>query len=245
MRRRKVRWVLGSRAAIGAVFVAVGGPATAARLIDGSDIKPGTIESRQLADGAVTPSKLSRRVRRALAGRAGPAGRNGANGAPGPQGPQGPQGAAGAPGADGAMDLLDSAGRRIGTFVGFWSSNYYAAMNAEGAMLVYDPYPSGSNYPSAYNSGSLYYKLPGCAGTAYTNVGSYGLALPTIIDSPPTPGSVLYQPLPGTPESFTSQSYRSTSGCTTSSSGQSAMLPVRAAGTVPSVTRPLYIAPAN
>lgn len=112
-------------------------------------------------------------------------------------------------------------------------------------MLVYDPYPSGSNYPSAYNSGSLYYKAPGCVGTPYVNVSSYGLALPTLIDSPPGPGSTIYQPLPGTPESFTAQSSRSASTCTTSSSGASTMLPVKAAGVVPSVARPLRIVPAG
>lgn len=41
-----------------ALFVALGGPAQAARLIDGSDIKPGTVGSRQLKDRSIKPRDL-------------------------------------------------------------------------------------------------------------------------------------------------------------------------------------------
>jgi hypothetical protein len=42
-----------------ALFVALGGPAQAARLIDGSKIKPGTVASKQLKDRSVKPRDLS------------------------------------------------------------------------------------------------------------------------------------------------------------------------------------------
>ena len=83
--------------ALVALFVALDGPAVAARLVSGAQIKDGTV---QLKD-------LSRKARTALAGRAGPPGpqgvpgQPGAPGATGDAGPAGPQGTAGAVGAAG------------------------------------------------------------------------------------------------------------------------------------------------
>ena len=55
-----------SAIAIAALFVALGGPAQAARLINGSDIKKGTVGSKQVKDRSIEPRDLSRRAVRAL-----------------------------------------------------------------------------------------------------------------------------------------------------------------------------------
>src|ERR1700755_1740869 len=49
-----------------ALFVALGGPAQAARLINGSAIKPGTVGSRQLKDHTIKRRDLSNAAVRAL-----------------------------------------------------------------------------------------------------------------------------------------------------------------------------------
>jgi hypothetical protein len=49
-----------------ALFVALGGPAQAKRLIDGSDIKRGTVGSKQLKDRSVAERDLARKTVRAL-----------------------------------------------------------------------------------------------------------------------------------------------------------------------------------
>jgi hypothetical protein len=52
--------------AIAALFVALGGPAHAARLIDGKDLKPGSVASKQVKDHSIAPRDLSKRAVRAL-----------------------------------------------------------------------------------------------------------------------------------------------------------------------------------
>ncbi|MCB0870317.1 MAG: collagen-like protein [Solirubrobacterales bacterium] len=107
-----------------ALFVAVGGTATAASgLISGKKIKPKTITAKQLKRGAVgtkqirnkaiSGAKLKPALRKKLNRTGGPAGPTGATGAagakglpglpgtPGPIGPKGPKGATGAKGATG------------------------------------------------------------------------------------------------------------------------------------------------
>jgi hypothetical protein len=49
-----------------ALFVAVGGPAQAARLIDGGDIKKGTVGSKQVRDRSIKPRDLTRGAVRSL-----------------------------------------------------------------------------------------------------------------------------------------------------------------------------------
>jgi hypothetical protein len=56
----------GTVIAIVALFVAVGGPAEAARLIDGDDIKRGTVGSKQIKDRSVKPRDLTRDAVRTL-----------------------------------------------------------------------------------------------------------------------------------------------------------------------------------
>jgi hypothetical protein len=226
-------------------FLAIGGPVVADKLITGRDLAPGTIGSRELANGAVSGRKLSRALRRSLQGRDGAAGRNGANGANGAQGPQGPQGPQGAQGPAGAFNVVDASGRVLGLFAGFYSSGYPQVYTAAGAILTWDT-SIGTNYPTNIPTTQLYYKLPGCAGTAYANYGSsYPFQSGIVLESPPVPGSAVYVMLPGTPESFRYESYKTSSGCTTTSSTTSNQLPVRSAGTVPAVQKPLSLAPAG
>jgi hypothetical protein len=52
--------------ALAALFVALGGPARAARLIRGADIKKGTITSKQVKNGSLAARDLSRRAVRSL-----------------------------------------------------------------------------------------------------------------------------------------------------------------------------------
>jgi hypothetical protein len=49
-----------------ALFVALGGPAEAQRLLSGSDIKKGTITSKQVKDGSLQAVDLARKARRSL-----------------------------------------------------------------------------------------------------------------------------------------------------------------------------------
>ena len=49
-----------------ALFVALGGPAEAQRLLSGGDIQKGTITSREVKDGSLAAADLSRKARRAL-----------------------------------------------------------------------------------------------------------------------------------------------------------------------------------
>jgi hypothetical protein len=239
MGKRNLRWALTALVAIGVAFVALGGPAAAKHFIDGGSIKPGTVGGTQLADGSVSASKLTRRLRRTLVGRAGAAGKNGANGANGAQGPTGPRGAAG------AFDVADTQGRTLGQFVGWYAPGYVQIYTADGAIITYDPNVA-TNYLYSAGGATLYYKQAACAGTAYS---FYNSSLPLqaaiVLDSPPGPGSRIYVTLAGTPENFTYQSYRSISGCTTSSSSTSNMLPVNQAGVVPAVQKPLQLIPAS
>jgi hypothetical protein len=83
-----------------ALFVALGTTGMAARgLLDGADIKPGSIGARQLRNGAITKAKLAPglvlRGPQGLQGIPGPQGVPGIAGAPGPAGANGPPGASG------------------------------------------------------------------------------------------------------------------------------------------------------
>jgi hypothetical protein len=49
-----------------ALFVALGGPAQAKRLVNGGDIKKGTVRSKQIKDGTIAMRDINRTVRRQL-----------------------------------------------------------------------------------------------------------------------------------------------------------------------------------
>ena len=78
-----------------ALFVALGGSATAAFVVTGQAIKNGTVTGEDLKNRTLGKKKLSKRVLRALRGAPG------LSGAPGPAGPQGAQGPKGDPGPPG------------------------------------------------------------------------------------------------------------------------------------------------
>src|SRR5437868_7078983 len=128
MRKRNLRWALTALVAIGVAFVALGGPVVAKNFIDGGDIAPGTVGGRQIADGAISVRKLSRRAKRALAGRAGP------RGAAGATGPQGPAGANGARGPAGGLNVVDQNGAVLGTFVDYYASVFPMVLTSSGAI---------------------------------------------------------------------------------------------------------------
>jgi hypothetical protein len=88
-----------------ALFVALGGTATAAKtMIDGRDIKPNTISSRQIKDHSLRLVDLRPADRKSLShpGAAGQEGKAGPAGPAGPQGPTGSQGPSGLAGTDAA-----------------------------------------------------------------------------------------------------------------------------------------------
>jgi len=79
-----------------ALFVAIGGTATAAGLINGKKIKPGTVSGKAFKTQTITKAKISTSTLAALAGAAGPRGETGKKGEQGAVGNQGPQGDPGA-----------------------------------------------------------------------------------------------------------------------------------------------------
>src|SRR5690606_9911786 len=75
-----------------ALFVAIGGTATAASgLISGKKIKPGTLTAKQLKKKTITTNKLAPATVAALRGPQGAQGEKGDKGITGPQGPDGPK----------------------------------------------------------------------------------------------------------------------------------------------------------
>jgi hypothetical protein len=85
-----------------AVLAACVGPAWAAGLLTGDDVKNGTLTGKDIKDGSIGPSDLSRTARAALGGEAGPAGAKGDTGPAGAAGAKGDTGAAGPAGVPGA-----------------------------------------------------------------------------------------------------------------------------------------------
>jgi hypothetical protein len=85
-----------------AVFVlALGGTATAAKLITSRDVADNSLTGADIKAGSLERSDLSASARRALQGAAGPRGTAGATGATGTSGPTGATGATGPRGATG------------------------------------------------------------------------------------------------------------------------------------------------
>lgn len=94
-----------------ALFAAIGGTATAATtLIDGKNIRAGTITAKQVKNGSLGTADLSRAARAALRGARGANGAQGAPGATGAAGPQGAVGPQGTPGAQGPQGIVGPQG---------------------------------------------------------------------------------------------------------------------------------------
>ena len=82
--------------------------------------------------------------------------------------------------------------------------------------------------------------------SARSPVSGYPIQMAIILDGPPSAGSKIYVMSPAaSAESFTYLSYRTSSGCTTSSSSVSNAYPAHEAGTLPAIVKPLTIAPAG
>lgn len=114
------------------VLLVGGGSAYAATEI----LPKGSVGTKQVQRGAITPSKLSKASKAALKGPQGATGAPGATGAAGPQGPAGPQGKEGARGPEGAAG----------------SALAYARFDASGALDPADSKNMGSvvvAHPSA------------------------------------------------------------------------------------------------
>lgn len=97
-----------------AVFVAIGGTATAAKqLINGNQIKPGTITAKQVKNKSLSLNKLNNGAVKQLTGDTGPRGPAGPRGEEGPKGTTGERGPAGlvAPlfGEGGSVNIAENA----------------------------------------------------------------------------------------------------------------------------------------
>jgi hypothetical protein len=235
MLKKNLRWALITLVAVGVAFVALGGPVVAKNFIDGGDIAPGTVAGRQIANGAISVRKLSRRAKRALAGRAGP------RGAAGATGPQGPAGANGARGPAGAYNFVDRTGAVIGRSFGYYSGILPEVVNSAGAVIVFDNDPSTANAIPIV--GTLYYSQAACAGTPYVPPGlppEFGV----ILASPASPGSQVYKAdLGSAAQSFTAASSRGSGGCVASTTRLVGALEAIPAGTVPAIVKPLAQVP--
>jgi hypothetical protein len=231
--------------ALTALVVALGGTATAATVVITS--------SKQIKDGAVTGADVKNSsltgadVKNASLTAADFKGSiQGAKGEPGAQGAQGPKGDQGARGPAGALNVVDATGKVLGTMVSTVQPPFMSFLTAEGAILTYDPNPAVPNQPFTVWTGPLWYQAGGCSGTAYV-VPQWPQPLQSaiVLAAPPVAGSDIYVAQPGTPQSFTALSRRDGAGCASTSTGVGNALVAKAAGTVPSVTKPLYYAPAG
>jgi hypothetical protein len=116
-----------------AVFIALGGVGYAA-----TRLPPNSVGSKQIKRAAVTPAKLNRAAKKALAGPAGPEGPRGAAGPQGPRGaagPEGPRGAAGPDGARGPQGPQGDRGER-GPAGDPGSARAWASVDADGGLIA-------------------------------------------------------------------------------------------------------------
>jgi len=97
-------------AAVAVLVLALGGTATAARLITGAQIKDGSITGRDIKNGSIGATDLRGDAANALRGRDGLRGETGATGAKGDAGAVGPKGDTGAQGASGAKGDVGAPG---------------------------------------------------------------------------------------------------------------------------------------
>jgi len=247
MFRTKGRIALALSVAVGAIFVAAGGPATAGKLVTKNQVAPSAITTKALADGAVTADKLSKSLRKSLKGTSGANGAPGASGTNGANGASGAKGDTGARGPAGAFNVVDASGKVLGQYTGYGSSPQITFFTSDGVFFTYDSLYPSPNYPLNTPSGQVYFKAAGCTGQGYATLAGYPFQAPIIMSSgTPAAGDKVYVMTPApTPESFTYLSYRTGSGCTSSSSSTSNAYPVREAGVVPSVLKPLTIVPST
>ena len=136
----------GTLIAILALFVAIGGTATAASgLINGKNIKRGTVSAKQLKNKSITKAKLKPATIKALKGKRGLQGATGATGAIGPTGPAGAKGATGAKGSTGAKGATGAPGPAGIVAAQYVSSANNSNLDSDGVMtpLLTDNVPAG------------------------------------------------------------------------------------------------------
>jgi hypothetical protein len=271
MTHRIKHFTLRNAVAFTALFVCLGGTATAAKLIGGGDIKDGSIERRDIARDAITSSRLrndgvlskdirngtiraedlSATVRAELGDGSGAAGAKGETGPAGPKGDTGAKGDAGTaatPGASGGMLVKDADGALAGQLLTF------STVESSSPTITF--FHSGRAFIANAATGALalplvdfYYAEPDCGGAPY-----HSLSYPqqTAVRSEQHPGSV-YAFSSATPSPVAVQSYWSRgfygdpSSCMNGSFTQAmvAMEPVPGDDTPPPLNGPLTYAPAG
>jgi hypothetical protein len=214
-------------AAVGILVLALGGTATAARLITGAQIKDSTITGRDIKDGSISASDLRRDAADALRGRdgvrgetgaTGPRGEPGATGAKGEPGATGPKGATGADGPDTTrLGVLDANGNRLGDYLSGTSAN------GVGLSLTFLNPTDKRIYTINTNTGSyavptqeVYFKTNNCSGPGYVWAALNGNGPPPqnvfAQSGAQSPGDPMYVPA-DTQQTITSLSYRAGGGC--------------------------------
>src|SRR5215208_428011 len=131
--KRTASYVKRQHLALLALFFALGGTSFAATNVV---LSANSVGTRQVIDGSLRTSDLSRAARTALKGNrglTGPAGRRGPAGAPGAQGSQGPTGATGVQGAQGQTGATGAQGAQ--GVPGQPASNLFVAVDADGTLL--------------------------------------------------------------------------------------------------------------
>jgi hypothetical protein len=134
-----------------ALFVALGGPAEAGRLLTGKQIRDGSITGRDIRDASVGYNDINSKLADIIdePGPKGPAGPAGPVGPAGPQGAQGPQGPQGPAGLNATSDITTISGE---------------GAVPDGQVAVYTlPCPDGTTAISGgfyADSGMVYYSAP-------------------------------------------------------------------------------------
>ena len=131
--KRTASYVKRQHLALLALFFALGGTSFAATNVV---LSANSVGTRQVIDGSLRTSDLSKAARTALKGNrglTGSAGRPGPAGTPGAQGSQGPTGATGAQGAQGQTGATGAQGAQ--GVPGQPASNLFVAVDADGTLL--------------------------------------------------------------------------------------------------------------
>jgi hypothetical protein len=134
MSRFRVRLTFANVVSVLALFVALGGSATAAVLITGKNVKDGTLTGKDIKNNSVGSIDVKDgdllakdfKPGQLVAGAPGPAGPQGAQG---PQGPKGDKGDPGTPGKDGTNGTNGTNGTD-----GASATKYWAVINADGTV---------------------------------------------------------------------------------------------------------------
>lgn len=139
---RWLRPTLSIAIASAVLLATLGGTAVAQKLIDGGDIKKGTVKSKQLKNKTIKLKDLRVRTREALQGAQGPAGPQGLTGLTGDTGNTGNTGNTGSAGSDGT-DGTDGTSGTNGTDGTDGTDGVIAPLSASAGNVVL-PGPAGT-----------------------------------------------------------------------------------------------------